>query len=145
MKTRACRLVGGPYKGWSGEFVDKGQQSTAFGPEGGKSFVYRRRAADQPGKPIVFEYDRTATADTLRAAGVSPEDIQAAVQLRRPPSKGRAAIKVDVVPLEKVWSMRWNDEEVATMSKSELPDRESVRQWVASVFLPHLPKESVPR
>lgn len=146
MKTRKFKLKGGPFSGWEGEFVEKGQDVIFWGPDGGKSFAYKRRQPEQPGKPVVFGYDKPLTAMALQVAGVSPEDIelaladdkQAAVLAERARDKAPPAFtqKVEVRMAGDIAEMWVDDELVDIAAASDIATAEDAKAWVASVMLP---------
>lgn len=69
MATRACRLDGGPFDGWTGEFVDQGQEVAYFG-QGAEHGCYVYRAKHKEGAVHVWKYDAEETEKRLRAAGL---------------------------------------------------------------------------
>lgn len=154
-KLSSCRLVGGPYDGWSGEFVDAGQEVAALGPEGGESFIYRRSKREpKKGKPWVFHYDVALTRAALADSGVPAELIELAVA-ETPVDVERARQAVEhleaPVVVQKIEIRRdgkgnfemWADDAlVDTVSEERVPDAETAKQWVASVMLPD--KEAQP-
>lgn len=67
--NRPCRLEGGPFDGWSGEFVETEQRTADFG-SGAEAGCYVYRRAGEEGKTVVWRYDKTESTRRLRAAGL---------------------------------------------------------------------------
>lgn len=146
-KTRPCRLAGGPYDGWNGEFLDTDQRLVFMGPDGGQSFAYKRsQRPPKKDRPVVFRFDKATTRIALQAAGVSAEliDIATADPADIPvnlPSDGREEplkVKLDV-RVERRGTRRWvmivDGEEVA--GRVDLEDTaEAAQAWVKSVLFP---------
>lgn len=77
---KRCRLSGGPYDGWTGDFFDVGQNETLLGPpDGHKVFAYRRQPHGDRDAVVPFAYDQKLTVLAAREAGMSEDDIRALV------------------------------------------------------------------
>jgi hypothetical protein len=144
-KLRKFKLKGGPFSGWEGEFVEQHQDVIFWGPDGGKSFAYKRRP-EQPGKPVVFAYDKPLTAMALQVAGVSPDDIEIALaddqhaavlaQRAREAAPAPFTQKVEVRRSGDIAEMWVDGDLVDLVEWSQVANPDDAKAWVASVMLP---------
>lgn len=150
-KTRNFVLIGGPYGGVSGEFLDTGQMTEGWGPESGRNFFYKRSVKAGRDGAVRFVFSRELTTLALRAAGV-PEDLIAEaargdlaasiVRQAHTDEDGLHRKEVKVVLLKDTYAMMVDDEIIDSVSKDRIESRDQMKDWVASVMLPDYQKEA---
>lgn len=137
-EPRPCVFEGGPYHQWSGDFLDVDQDVAWMGPEGGKSFAYKRQAlrTGKTDEPVRFKFHRGMTRDALVEAGLPPHMVNEALGLTKPPRPEQASIIVSVRRNERarVWELLWGDEVMETAPLDAIDSNEAAKEWVAAVM-----------
>lgn len=68
---RKCRLMGGPFAGWSGDYFDTGQDVAEFGDGAERAcYVYRLDPNESTRDATVWKYDAQESERRIRAAGL---------------------------------------------------------------------------
>lgn len=139
-RVRQFRLKGGPFDGWEGEYLDRGEDVIRYGPPGEQVYCYRRRPPlpfARRSKADVFRYDRHATKVAMLDAGFSPAEADLAGDgPDRPTDAPGYSQKVSVDRIGDRWVMSVEGVIVDERPAEEVGDAKDAKDWVAQVMLP---------